>query len=343
MGYALTICERPQHILEPHTVHSIYHSQLRELVEARTPSLSAAETAAEAVRLARTVKPVYVHFPWRGIVLETVPAAEFYELKTNRNQYLLTRAEQSQLYNASVSMAGMSVGSALLYGLVGSGFGCRFTIADGDTFSTTNLNRVQATVLDVDQLKVEIAAQRAFEMNPFIEIHAMAKRLTDADVDTFFFNGKARVIFEEVDDYRMKIVLRERAKAAGIAFVMLTNLVDSVSIDIERYDTEPDTKPFLGLADDALLARIKAGEMNREIMKDFSVRLVDKALLTDRAYASVDAIGKDLVGRPQLYGTVALDGGLAPYIYRRILLGDPHLRSGRYTLSLSAVMGRPHV
>lgn len=338
MGYALTICEHPQQIKEPCSVRSIYHSQLRELAEARKPSLSATQITAEARRLARTVKPVYVYFPWRAVVLETVPAAEFIELKTNRNQYLLTQAEQSQLYDATVSLAGMSVGSAILYGLVGSGFANRFAIADGDTFSTTNLNRVQATALDVDFPKVEIAAQRGFEMNPFIEVHAMAKRLVEADIDKFLFKGRARIIFEEIDDYRMKIVLRKHAKAARIPFVMLTNLIDSVSIDIERYDTQPDTKPFLGLADDALLKRIASGEMTLDLMKQLSLQLVDQTLLTDRARASVGAIRQHLVGRPQLYGTVALDGGLAPYIYRRLVLGGPELRSGRYTLSLAGVM-----
>lgn len=322
--------------------HSIYRSQLLELAEARNPALSREQIAAEATRLAGEIKPVYVHFPWRATVLETVPAPEFYELKTNRNQDLMTRDEQARLYNGAASLAGMSVGSALLYGLVGSGFGGRFALADGDTFSTTNLNRVQATTLDIDRPKVEIAARRAYEMNPFIDILPMNTRLSDQDVDAFLLGGATRIIFEEIDDYRMKIVLREYARQRRIPFVMLTNLIDSVSIDVERYDTEPETRPFHGLADDALLARIKSGEMSADFMKELSVRLVDRSLLTERAIASVQAIGSRLVGRPQLYGTVALDGGLAPYLYRRILLEGAALRGGRYTLSLPRCLERPN-
>jgi hypothetical protein len=48
---------------------------------------------------------------------------------------------------------------------------------------------------------------------------------------------------------------------------------------------------------------------------------------------------RTLVGRPQLGGTVMLDAGIAPYLIRRLALGDA-LRSGRYLLSLGRDRGR---
>jgi hypothetical protein len=47
-------------------------------------------------------------------------------------------------------------------------------------------------------------------------------------------------------------------------------------------------------------------------------------------------MGTELVGRPQLYSTIAVDGGLAAYTIRQIILGA-QLASGRYFVKLSDV------
>jgi hypothetical protein len=64
------------------------------------------------------------------------------------------------------------------------------------------------------------------------------------------------------------------------------------------------------------------------------MELVDKDLVPLRAVESLQEIGRTLAGRPQLYGTVALDGGIAPYLMRRMFLDDD-LKSGRYSVRLT--------
>ncbi len=315
---------------------SIFQQQLLELAEIRNPKLSKPELSTSAKELSDKIIPTYIYYPWRNQVIETVSESEFMEIKTNRNKQLLTKEEQKVLYNLSVSIAGMSVGSSILYGLVGSGICKKITIADDDILSTANLNRVQATLLDVYESKVVVAYRRAMEMNPFLDISVINKRINEKNSDDFFEKLKFSIVFEEIDDFKMKVLLREQAKQLKIPYVMMTNLGDSVLIDIERYDTEPETKPFNGLVSDEIIKRIKSDTIDQELMKELSVELVDKSLVQGRALTSLKEIGNTLVGRPQLYSTVALDGGIAAYICRRIAI-ENNIVSGRYSIKLDSI------
>lgn len=312
---------------------SIYEAQLEELAEIRNPGASPNELPSMAGDLKASNNPVYVYFPWRNIVLEMVDHEAFTEIKTNRNQLLIMSDEQKTLYNLNIAIAGMSVGSSILYGLVGTGIGSSIAIADDDIFSTSNLNRVQATVLDVDEQKVQVAKRKALEMNPFLKLDAISSRVSMDSIGDFI-TDETDIIFEEIDDFKMKLELRNEAKKRKIPFVMLTNLGDSVQIDIERYDIEPETQPFFGLVAPELIEDIKNSQIDQELMKKLSLALVDRDLVPQRAVDTLMQIGTSLVGRPQLYSTVALDGGIAPYLVRRIFLGDG-VKSGRFSIKLS--------
>ena len=337
MGEEVNITSQKPDLGYEHTFKSIYETQILELAEIRNPTFNKVDLVDYADKLKESISPVYVYFQWRNTVLETVPESEFFEIKTNRNKLLISKDEQEILYSKKVSIAGMSVGSSLLYGLVGSSFGGKFKVADDDVFSNSNLNRVQATVLDIGESKAKVACRKALEMNPFLEVKALNYRIDLQNSRDFLFDGTADILFEEIDDFRMKLALRELSHEYKIPLVMLTNLGDSVMIDVERYDTQQDTKPFNGLVSDEIIELIKHKEIDQETMKKLSVALVNKELVSERAIQTLQEIGISLVGRPQLYGTVALDGGVAPYLMRRILL-DNNLISGRYSLQLEKSM-----
>lgn len=317
-------------------IHNLFDEQLIELAEIRNPQLETFDLSKILERLRADIKPVYVTFPWLSMVLRTVDKGLFIEIKTNRNKLLISAEEQDRLFNLHVSIAGMSVGSSLLYGLVGSGFCGNIFVADDDSFSTSNLNRVQATVFDVGKKKSDVAVKRALEMNPFLQIKQLSGRVTDISIYEFLFDGDVDVIFEEIDDFKMKILLREHAKTLKKPLIMLTNLGDSVMIDVERYDTQPDTEPFNGNVSLDIIETIKSKTIDQAMMKKMSLALVDQSLVPERAVDSISQIGKTLVGRPQLYATVALDGGIAPYLIKRIFI-ENNLPSGRYSLRLDTL------
>jgi tRNA A37 threonylcarbamoyladenosine dehydratase len=325
-------------IPERAVIRTIYKSQLLELAEIYNPSVSMTEISSIADSLSQTLLPVYVYYPWRNEVLETVPEKEFIEIKTNRNKLLITSEEQEKLYyETTVSIAGMSVGSSILYGLVGTGIAKRFVIADDDVFSNSNLNRVQATVFDIGESKVKTAYRRAMEMNPFLDIKVIDQRITSDTINEFLCSGDIALVFEEIDDFKMKLLIREKAKHYKKPFIMLTNLGDSVQIDIERYDTNSAQEPFHGLVAEDVLSNIREMDtVDRETVKKLSLSLVEKTLVPERALQSLQELGSTLAGRPQLYSTVALDGGIAPFLARKIIIENSKI-FGRYTIGLEGM------
>ena len=317
---------------ESKKIKSIYADQLYELSEVRRPYLSEDQREHFAAELSKTETPTYVELPWLDYIIECVGAKTFFELKTNRNQLLIKKEEQLLLGGLTISIAGMSVGSSALYGLIGTGIGGKFNIADDDRFSTTNLNRVPATLCDVGEPKVEVAYRRAKEMNPFIEINCVDHRIDSKNIDEFAPESEVDLIVEEIDDVKMKIGIREHAKKIKKPVIMLTNVGDSIICDVERYDSQEDTDIFNGLVGEALIDRLKKENISPSVMMEFINSLIASDLMSPRVEASLSEIGATLAGRPQLYSTVAIDGGLVPYLVRKIFLDD--IGSGRYILDL---------
>ena len=66
------------------------------------------------------------------------------------------------------------------------------------------------------------------------------------------------------------------------------------------------------------------------------LKLIGEEHLPTAIIRSLNNIGSTLVGRPQLFSTVAIGGGIAAYVARQILLHKPNF-SGRKKLDLTSV------
>ena len=82
------------------------------------------------------------------------------------------------------------------------------------------------------------------------------------------------------------------------------------------------------------MKNILAGKLSGGDKKRLAADLVGIEHVPTRALKSLLQIGKNLVGRPQLFSSVQIAGGVAAYIVRRIAL-DEELPSGRYFFSLA--------
>lgn len=279
----------------------------------------------------------WVYYPWSGLLLHCAPQDIQRRLRTNRNQDLITAAEQQQLQDAAVAIAGLSVGSGIAMALTHSGIGGRLHLADFDLLETPNLNRVQAGLADIGLPKAQITAHRIWAVDPYAQLQLFPDGLSTANLDQFL-EGVA-VAFDEIDDFEIKLRLRYQAKQRHTPVVMLTALGDSVLIDVERYDQQPDLPIFNGLI----------GDLERDILdhpiteadkKRYAAQIIGLNNVPTRAIQSLNQIGHTLVGRPQLGSTVAIEGGLGAYVARQIILGAP-LASGRYRLSFADLVGLP--
>lgn len=318
--------------------NDIYESQLNELFEITFPNLIKSldfETKKSQYKKTKlqnqNLKGDWIYFLWSGELIHSVKETDYFNLRTNRNKNLINKNEQQKLYKSCVGFLGLSVGSNAATTLAYQGIAQNLKLAEFDTLETTNLNRVRSGLHNLFTPKLDIASKQIYEIDPYAKIHPFPKGLTKKLI-TNFLNQKPtpHVVFEIIDDFEIKILLRIEAKKRGIPVIMTANLGDSILIDVERYDIDKDLIMFNGL-----LGSLPEDILSKpdEDRNKYAVQIVGRENVPQKAMESVIEIGKTLVGRPQLSSTVTAAGGIAAYLTRMIIL-DKQLKSGRYKFSL---------
>lgn len=317
-----------------------YQAQLEELFEIRNPSERGPEAKTRFVQERSApdarLRGNWVVYEWLRTAVHLLPEEEFYALRTNRNQALLTTEELSALSSYTVGVAGLSVGNSIARSLNASAVCGRLVLADHDSFALSNMNRVAIGVADLGSSKLDVTLRQIYESNPYAKIKSLPEGINQRNLDSFF-DADRFIAIDEIDDFEMKVRLRLAAKQKKAPVIMMTNLGDNTLIDVERYDQDQSVKPFNSLADDTV-QEILSGRSGAEAMKRYAANLVGIDNVPTRALKSLTLIGRELVGRPQLYGSVAISGGLAAYVVKQIILGRD-IKSGRYRLSLGEVTG----
>ncbi len=284
-----------------------------------------------------TVDQYWIYYPWSGVLLRTIGEPELFRLRTNRNQNLITKDELQKCNKACIGIFGLSVGNSIAVTLAYSGVDGLLKLGDFDTISTSNLNRLRAGLKDVGKPKVDLVAEQIWELNPFAELELYEHGIHEGDLDAFFGGTKPQVIFDEIDDFQMKIKLRIKAKKEGVSVVMLTSLGDNVLIDVERFDLDKNIALFNGLLGNTPEEILNSEIGEREKVK-YAINLVGSKYIPAKALESLFEINRTLVGRPQLGSTIMIGGGIGTFIARKIILGQS-LPSGRYYLSLENLFG----
>jgi nitroreductase len=322
---------------DPPRVVDEIRSQLAELAEIRAPHRKLDASATDA-GIARELggRPawqygVWVHYPWSARLVHLLPEAEYREVRTNRNRNKITLAEQERLRRAVIGIAGLSVGSATAVTLALEEVGGEFRLADFDTLALSNLNRLRASVGDLGVSKVVLTARTLYELNPFLRVQLFPEGATEENLDAFLEG--LDLLFEECDDLRMKVRLRERARELRIPVLMETS--DRGLFDLERFDLEPERPIFHGLAGD-LRADELAGLSTYEKVP-VVLSIIGATTMSARLAASLVDVEASLKSWPQLASSVALGGAVNTDAARRVLLGELE-DSGRYFVDLNEIV-----
>lgn len=317
--------------------------QLEELVATRHPDRTLPPD--ERRRLATALlgdRPaaehgVWVHYPWSRRVVHLLDEPEFAELRTSRNRYKITAAEQATLGQLRVGVIGLSVGQSVAVTMaVERGFG-EIRLADFDTLELSNLNRIRAGVHNLGLPKVVVAAREIAEIDPFLRVVCFPAGIDEANLDRFLLDGgKLDLLVEECDGIDVKVLARQRARELGIPVVMETS--DRGMLDVERFDLEPRRPLFYGLAGDLdhrALAGLSAEEKIPHVLAITGIET-----LSPRMKASMVEVGQTIPTWPQLASAVALGGAVGADVCRRIALGQ--LRAlGRFFVDLEELVGDP--
>lgn len=327
-------------------VVDIFKNQLEELFEITNPKLKLSakfkQSQEQFINLRSqpdpTLKGNWIYYPDSGYFIHTLSKTDYLKLRTNRNRELINKKEQVILEKACIGLVGMSIGSHFALSLAYSSIGSKLKLADFDHLSTTNLNRVKAALKDVGSYKLDIVSSQIYQIDPYTDLYTFPEGLNRSNLVTFVSsNPKPSLIFEAIDDLGMKIALRQAAKKAGVAVIMLTNLGDNLMIDVERFDLDPSLPLFNGLVTEETLLEITKENVPKDLQNKLVIKLVGVQNIPPRALDSIQKINKTLVGRPQLFSTVSVGGGFAAYLARLILLKRP-LKSGRYLISFDKLV-----
>lgn len=271
----------------------------------------------------------WAYYPWRYLATHILPEKEYHLVRTARNQNLITREEQEKFYNATIGIAGLSVGSSVALAIALGGGGKHMKLADMDRLALSNTNRIVAGADRLGLLKVEMAARTLYEINPYVQIELYSDGLTPKNIQRFF--SGLDIVIDEIDNLAVKYLIREQAQKHRIAIVMAADNGDNAVVEVERHDLKPQPRFFQG----------RMGKVSYEqlsMLDKFGIgRLITKWVgpenVTERMQQSLTQMGKTIVSWPQLGGAALINGAAVAYCVRKILNGQP-LEKDRALISL---------
>lgn len=276
----------------------------------------------------------YVYFPWRNTVQKILKEEYFVFLRTHRNRYKLTLSEQQQLAKKNVLIVGQSVGKSVAVALALERIAGKLVIADFDSLQLSNMNRVQASVLDLGKSKVQIAYEQIKEQDPFLNVVRISEGITANNLPQILKDEKIDLIVEECDDLEIKKQTRLFAKKMQIPLVMETS--DKCMVDVERFDRIPNLPIFLGRVEMAENMEFTSMHILEKI--NFMKRYLDYDLMSHEMKISYSEFGKTIGAWPQLGSEVIMGGAIVAFVVKRILLGDLSI-NGRYYVDLHSIFG----
>ncbi|MGI9622607.1 MAG: Rv1355c family protein, partial [Acidimicrobiales bacterium] len=278
-------------------------------------------------------EPVHwVYYPWRSTVVRLLGPRSHWRLRTDRNRYKLSDDELEQLLQRHVGVIGLSVGSAAAFALAQEGLCGRLRLADFDTLSLTNLNRLQGSVFDLTGLKTHALARRISELDPYLPVELFDEGVTLGNAEVFL--AGIDLVVEECDSIDMKLLVRKYAAELGLPVVMETS--DRGMLDVERFDLEPDREPFHGLVGDLNVAELADLKMDDKVQHVLAILESDE--LSAPMAASMIEIDATTRTWPQLASDIALGSSLIAETVRRLFVEPRRLASGRSRLDLDDVL-----
>ncbi len=275
--------------------------------------------------------PRWVYYPWRRSLVALLGPEAFTALRFDRNRNKITRREQASFANQRVGVIGLSVGHAIAVTLALEGLCGELWLADFDVIELSNLNRVQATVLELGINKAVLAARHIAELNPYLPIAVFSDGLFGESIDQFIRG--VDVVIEECDSLDVKLLVRELAREHRVPVIMETS--DRGLLDVERFDLEAGRPIFHGLLDDLRAADLVGLSTHDKV--PYVLRILEPDELSPRMAASMAEIDYSVTTWPQLAGDIMLGGASVAAAVRRIGRGD-ELKSGRVRIDLEQML-----
>ncbi len=323
-------------------IHDHIYTQVEELIKCLHPAIVFLPPTEleKAVMNHFGQKPmeefgIWVYYPWAEKVVHLLAEPEFAVVRTNRNKHKITEKEQATLAQKKIGVMGLSVGQSVSLALaMERGFG-ELRIADFDELDLSNINRIRTGVYNIKIKKTVIVAREIAEIDPYLKVVCFEEGITESNLDQFLTeNGKLDLLIDECDSFDIKINARNKAKSLGIPVLMEGS--DRGTIDIERFDLEPERPVLHGMVEHLDMSKYQSlTTMDERIPYITAVTGVET--LSPRMKASAVEIMATISTWPQLASAVIYGGGITADLARKILLGNLKV-SGRFFIDMDELI-----
>ena len=262
--------------------------------------------------------------------------------------YKLDWAEVQTVFgNSVVGVAGCSVGSNIAHTIMMDTRPRNLKITDKSLFKMENVNRVRLGYQDLIlsnadkngifdialRNKAQVISEQIYSIDPYVDIYLYSEGISNSNIDDFFGGTNQEppldIIVEEVDDPRIKVALREKARDYKIPLVMVTDIGSLVQLDVLRYDKNPTTSLTFGTTDESLLSARDGFESNpsdRKLFYNFVDQLIGVDYQRDELGRITSGVSEVPTATliPQLGSTVSVAAGIAGEVVARVLLGHDY-------------------
>lgn len=281
---------------------------------------------------------VWVYYPWAQKLVHLLDEEEFTIVRTNRNKYKITEQEQQTLAKKKIGVMGLSVGQSVSLALAMERSFGELRIADFDELDLSNINRIRTGIYNLKIKKTVIVAREIAEIDPFLNVVCFDDGITEENLSLFLTeNGKLDLLIDECDSFDIKINSRVKAKSLGIPVLMEGS--DRGTIDIERFDLEPERPVLHGLVEHLDMSKYKSfTTMDEKIPYIAAVTGIET--LSTRMKASAIELMSTISTWPQLASAVIFGGGITADLSRKILLGNLSV-SGRFFIDMDELISDP--
>lgn len=274
---------------------------------------------------------------------KVVSVASSSKLYADKGRELTWKQVRNIFESKTVGVVGCSVGGNIAHSLVMDLRPNNIKIADKSMYKMENINRIRLGYQDVVspvsdtapfemglQNKAGVVARQMYSIDPYINIYEYESGILEENIHAWF-DGEGDepaidLIVEEVDDPRIKVLLREEARKRGIPLLMATDIGSAVQLDISRYDLDQTLPLSYGITDVVLHASMEAVYDNPGDRETFFA-FVDALIGTDYHQDELEEIIEQRSEIPtstiipQLGSTTLVAAGFITEAVARIFLG----------------------
>jgi len=258
-------------------------------------------------------------YPWKNILIRLLNRSDLFKVRTSRNRELVTLTEQKKFYDFPVAVAGLSVGFGIAGAIKMHGGARSISVSDFDLLSLSNLNRVRLGMTDLGLKKSELARRMIYEIDPYSKVNVFDDGITQKNIELFISGSK--IIFDEVDDMKTKLLLRQVAIKKKIPLLMLTDNDDGVLIDYYPYN-KGYSRYFNGVDNRQVSRLILSSDKSKQTVKKIGELIIGRKYVSSWMLRSLQSVGKTINTWPQLGTAATAAASVGAQITRKISLGQ---------------------